>query len=238
MANKWRTFSYSARQDQLHRVRRMVFLALGFFLFYLLLTTFGFFNKALNTSSMEPGLRAGDRMIFGSRLIFRLLPDEAARFQLNRGDIVLVDMAEGETPLLRSLLDPVVRFFTAQQLDITGRTERQFVKRIIGLPGDQISMTGFVIRVKPADSPYILTEYELSRRPYDLTIPQGPALWDESLPFSGTLGSIVLGEQECFVLSDDRSNTNDSRTWGVLPLDCIVGTALFRYWPLNRIGLP
>jgi signal peptidase I len=65
-----------------------------------------------------------------------------------------------------------------------------------------------------------------------------PALWDESLPFSGNMDRIVLGENECFVLSDDRSNTNDSRTWGPVSLDIIVGKALFRYWPLNRIGLP
>jgi signal peptidase I len=49
---------------------------------------------------------------------------------------------------------------------------------------------------------------------------------------------IVLGEDECFVLSDDRRNTNDSRTWGPIPLDFIAGKALFRYGPLTRLGWP
>jgi signal peptidase I len=99
-------------------------------------------------------------------------------------------------------------------------------------------MTNFVIRVKPAGSSYGLTEFELADRPYDVTIPQIPALWDESLPFSGYMDRIVLGEDECFVLSDDRSNTNDSRTWGAIPLDFIAGKVLFRYWPVTRLGRP
>jgi len=46
----------------------------------------------------------------------------------------------------------------------------------------------------------------------------------------------VLGEDECFVLSDDRSNTNDSRTWGPIPVSSVTGRALLRYWPLTRAG--
>jgi signal peptidase I len=49
---------------------------------------------------------------------------------------------------------------------------------------------------------------------------------------------MVLGEGEYFVLSDDRSNTNDSRTWGAVPIDFIAGKALFRYWPVTRLGRP
>jgi signal peptidase I len=99
-------------------------------------------------------------------------------------------------------------------------------------------MTNFVLRIKPRDESYSFTEFELSEHPYNVTIPQVPALWDESLPFSGNMERIVLGEDECFVLSDDRSNTNDSRTWGPIPVSLIAGKALFRYWPLNRLGLP
>jgi signal peptidase I len=65
-----------------------------------------------------------------------------------------------------------------------------------------------------------------------------PALWDESIPFSGNMDSLILGPGECFVISDDRSNTNDSRTWGPIPADLITGKAIFRYWPLTRIGRP
>jgi signal peptidase I len=95
-----------------------------------------------------------------------------------------------------------------------------------------------VLRLKPTGEDYALTEFELSDRPYIPTIPQVPALWDESIPFSGNMAARILGENECFVLSDDRSNTNDSRTWGPLPLDLVVGKILFRYWPLTKLGRP
>jgi signal peptidase I len=49
---------------------------------------------------------------------------------------------------------------------------------------------------------------------------------------------IILGEDECFVLSDDRSNTNDSRTWGPIPVHRLAGKVLFRYWPLTRLARP
>jgi signal peptidase I len=152
---------------------------------------------------------------------------------------VLVDIARGSSRgLIQPVLDTVVRFFTAQQFSFSGRTEQVYIKRVIGLPGDEITITNFVVRVKPAGGDYSFTEFELWDRPYSPNIPQVPALWDNSLPLSGSMETIVLGEDECFVLSDDRGNTNDSRTWGPIPMDYIAGRALFRFWPFTRIGLP
>ena len=136
------------------------------------------------------------------------------------------------------MLDGFIRFGTAQRLSLYHRNEHLYLKRVIGLPGDEISMTNFVIRVKPAGGSYSLTEFELAEKPYYPAIPQVPALWDESIPFSGNMDRIVLGEDQCFVVSDDRSNTNDSRTWGPVDAGMIRGRALFRCWPLTRIGPP
>jgi signal peptidase I len=116
------------------------------------------------------------------------------------------------------------------------KEEHLFVKRVIGLPGDEVLMTNFIIRVKAKESLYSLTEFEVTENDYTPTIPVIPALWDSSLPFSGNMDRIVLGENECFVLSDDRSNTNDSRTWGPVPIKNITGKALLCYWPLSRLG--
>jgi signal peptidase I len=99
-------------------------------------------------------------------------------------------------------------------------------------------MDNYVVRVKIKGSEYSLTEFEVTEQDYTPDIPQMPALWDSSLPFSGDMDTIVLGDNECFVLSDDRSNTNDSRTWGPVPIKNIAGKALFRYWPFTRLGRP
>ena len=242
MFSKWRKYSYAAQKDQRHQIWWILLWFLAFFVFYTVLTTFFFSTRVLDNETMQPGLRSGDRFIFSSNKIYTFLAakdliGDAPPFR--RGNIVLVDMSLRENPgNVRSTLDILLRFFTLQRVSLFDRREHYYVKRVIGLPGDEISMTNYVLRLKPAGGNYALTEFELSDRPYVPTIPQIPALWDESIPFSGTMEKRILGENECFVLSDDRSTTNDSRTWGPVPVDIVVGKALFRYWPLNKLGRP
>jgi signal peptidase I len=240
MFDKWRKYSYASQKKQRHRVGRFFLGVFLFFLLYLFLTTFIFSMRELENETMQPGLHGGDRFVFSSFMIHGFLPDIDLLNQslpVRRGNIVLIDMAFfEERSILTSILDGGLRFFTVQKISLADREKDFYIKRVIGFPGDEITMTNFVLRVRPAGEQYSLTEFELSESPYDVTIPQVPALWDSSIPFSGNMDRIVLGENECFVLSDDRSNTNDSRTWGPIPVDSIVGKALFRYWPLNRMG--
>ena len=198
--------------------------------------------RVLENETMAPNLRTGERFIFSSYSIYSVIPGldlENGPLPFSRGSVVLVDMFRGEKPgFFYSTLDGALRFFTAQRLSLIEQNEHLFMKRIIGLPGDEITMTNFVIRVKAKGSAYSLTEFEVTDNDYTLDLPQLPALWDSSLPFSGNMDRIILGDNECFVLSDDRSNTNDSRTWGPVPVKNISGKALFRYWPFNRVGRP
>jgi len=247
MFSKGRRYSYTDQKTHRHRIRWVVFGILIFFLLYYSLTSLVFSMRVLENNTMAPNLRAGERFIFSSYAVFSLVPWldlEKGTLPFRRGNIVLIDMfKEKDEGFFPGVLDGVVRFFTAQRLslmDQPGRrsAEQSFVKRVIGLPGDEISMTNYVVRVKARGSAYSLTEFEVSDQDYTTDIPQLPALWDSSLPLSGNMDTIVLGEHECFVLSDDRSNTNDSRTWGPVPVKNISGKALFRYWPLNRLGRP
>lgn len=239
---KGRNFSYTDQKNQRHRIRRILLGVFFFFLVYSSFTSLIFSIRVLENEVMAPNLRPGERFVFSSYNIYSMIPGldfEKGPFPLRRGNIVLADMYKGEKPgIIQSIFDSVIRFFTAQQISLIDQKEYLFVKRVIGLPGDEITMTNFVIRVKAKDSAYSLTEFEVTEQNYILEIPQMPALWDASLPFSGNMDSIVLGENECFVLSDDRSNTNDSRTWGPVPVKNITGKALFRYWPFTRLGRP
>ena len=240
--NKSLQYSYAAQKHERHRLLRIVFWLLGFFVLYNLVTSFLFSIWVLENGTMQPGLVPGDRLVFVSSAIPSLLADinlmdKALPF--NRGNIVLVDTGRKEQRKWpRRILDGIVRFCTANRVSLYGAEEHLYLKRVIGLPGDEITMTNFVLRVKSAGSSYSLTEFELSEKPYYPAIPHVPALWDESIPFSGNMDRIILGEDECFVISDDRSNTNDSRTWGPVNTDLIVGRAVFRFWPLKRIGRP
>jgi signal peptidase I len=242
MFDKWRKYSYAAQKNQRHRLRWILVWFLAFFLIYNVLGSLFFSMRVLENDTMQPGLRAGERFIFSSFAVPSFLAGISVQnrsFPCKRGNIVLVDMArEKNRNFLLRLLDEGIRFFTAQRMSLDGGEEHLYIKRVIGFPGDEITMTNFVLRVKPRGSSYSLTEFELSEKPYDVNSPQVPALWDESIPFSGHMDRIVLGDDECFVLSDDRSNTNDSRTWGPVPLSLIGGKALFRYWPFTRLGRP
>ncbi|MDR1956999.1 MAG: signal peptidase I [Treponema sp.] len=239
MFDKWRRYSYAAQKTQRSKLRRFLFVFLILYVLYNSLTFFFFSMRVLKNDTMQPGLHAGDRFVFSSFAIHRLLSDAnvpGKSLPFKRGNIVLVDISLREKRnIVIPVLDGVLRFFTAQQVSLTGE-EGQYLKRVIGLPGDEITMTNYVLQVKPGDSSYRLTEFELSENPYDVAIPQVPALWDESIPFSGAMDRIVLKDNECFVLSDDRSSTNDSRTWGPVELELVTGKALFRYWPFTRLG--
>ncbi|GHV61062.1 signal peptidase I [Spirochaetia bacterium] len=242
MFDKWRKYSYAAQKSQRHRLRWVLLWVLIFFVIYNALTSFFFSMWVLENDTMQPGLHAGDRLIFSSYVVSALLADlntSGQSIPFKRGNILLIDMSLREAPPLPArILDGAVRFFTAQRISLADREDHLYLKRVIGLPGDEITMTNFVLRIREKGSSYTLTEFELSERPYVPTIPQVPALWDESIPFSGDMERIILGEDEYFVLSDDRSNTNDSRTWGPVPVELVTGQALFRYWPVSRIGRP
>jgi signal peptidase I len=239
MFDRWRRYSYAAQKKERHRIWWILLWVFIFFIIYTSFTSLVFSIRVLENETMQPGLQKGDRFIFSSYRIYSFFPKQDKTGLLRRGNIVLVDKSLGKKQSIFFVaLDSVVRFFTAQRFGLGQGEEDQFIKRVIGLPGDEITMINFVIRVKPRGELYSFTEFELWDRPYESKIPAIPALWDTSLPFSGNMEKIILGVDECFVLSDDRSNTNDSRTWGPVPLSLIAGKALFRYWPFTRLGIP
>jgi len=234
--------SYMAQKREQHKLLRQASVLLVLFLVYSVVTSFLFSVWVMRNDTMQPGLLAGDRFIVLSSAIPHLFAEmrqsgDAVPFK--RGSIVLIDsMRPEDRSWYLAMLDRIVRFFTAQQVSIFRTEEHLYMKRLVALPGDEIYINNFVLRIRPAGSSYILTEFELSDRKYDPNIPQVPALWDESLPFSGSMDTMVLGPGEYFVISDDRSNTGDSRTWGPIAAREIIGRPVFRFWPIARIGQP
>jgi len=91
---------------------------------------------------------------------------------------------------------------------------RDFIKRIIGLPGENVEVRG----------EHIFINDEELKEPYALH--QGNYAW----------GPQILGEDEYFVLGDNRDSSSDSHTWGPVPTDAIVGKAWISYWPPNHLG--
>jgi signal peptidase I len=239
MFGKWQKYSYAAQKQQRNRILMILFWLAGICFLYTIITAFFFSVWTIQTDSMNPSLESGDRLMVFPYKFYHLLP-ESAQSPFTRGQLVVVDTSfQEKNNIFLEVCDSVVRFVTAQKISILNRRDSIFMKRVIGLPGDEISMTEFVLKIKPADESFYFSEYELSSESskiYETLPPKVSDLWDSSLPFSGNMDPILLAENEYFVLSDDRSNTNDSRTWGAVAADAIRGKAYFRFWPFNRFG--
>ncbi|MCL2193396.1 MAG: signal peptidase I [Treponema sp.] len=243
--NKSLQYSVAAQKRERYKLLRIVFTLLILFILYNTIHTFLFSVWVIRNDSMQPSFRTGDRfLVISSTLpfLFSELRRGEGAVPYNRGSVVLIDKSragpDGNRNPFILFLDSFVRFFTAQQVSVFGRAENLYIKRLIALPGDEVNMVNFVMRVRPAGDTFALTEFELANRPYYPTIPQVPALWDITLPLSGNMESIQLGPGECFVMSDDRGSTADSRTWGPICTRSIIGRPVLRFWPPARIGFP
>jgi signal peptidase I len=91
-----------------------------------------------------------------------------------------------------------------------------FVKRLVGTPGDRLAMTRGVLRVngQPVDEPYV-----------------------NGGPPGRNFAERTLGADEYFMMGDNRGQSCDSRVWGPVNRDDLIGPVFAVYWPLTRLGL-
>jgi signal peptidase I len=97
-----------------------------------------------------------------------------------------------------------------------------FIKRIIGLPGETVKINDnqITIEKKDGNQGFILDESSYLKNV--------PSMGQEIL---------VLKEDEYFVLGDNRSASFDSRRWGALPREDIIGKVWIKAWPISQAGL-
>lgn len=97
-------------------------------------------------------------------------------------------------------------------------SSQTFIKRVVGLPGDRISIhNGHVIRNGVAEKdPYVV-----------------PCGGGDACDFPGT---ITIPPDDYYMMGDNRPDSEDSRFWGPVPKAWIIGKAFFTYWPPDRLG--
>lgn len=95
--------------------------------------------------------------------------------------------------------------------------DEDYIKRIIGLPGDNLDIHNGTVFIngKPLVEQYPINE----------------------IPPSSTYGPVVIEPDHLFVMGDNRPQSQDSRSFGQLSEDLIVGKAWVRVWPFNKFGI-
>jgi signal peptidase I len=107
-----------------------------------------------------------------------------------------------------------------------GESNTPFIKRVIGEPGDTVEIRddGLVyVNDVALEEPYLFAD-EIDGVPQPTTPPLEQSSW-------------TVPEGELFLMGDHRANSADSRTFGSVPVDRIVGRAWLRYWPLDTFEI-
>ena len=159
--------------------------------------------------SMVPTLAIGQRVLTN-----RLNTDPSL------GDIVVFHPPTGADPAEPVCGNPAQGTDRAQACDapVPRESTQTFIKRVVGLPGDRISI----------DDGHVIRNGVEEKAPYAKPCGGGP-----NCNFPRT---ITVPPGEYFMMGDNRGESDDSRFWGPVPQKWIIGVAFFTYWPPDRIG--
>ncbi len=160
-------------------------------------------NFRVEGSSMRPTIVEGQYLLVNKLVYFNLNPRDV------RSVLAFSSSAKAER---------VYPFHAPERKDVIifhfpRDPSRDFVKRVIGLPGDTIEIDDGEVFINGTklDEPYITRSG------------------------SGDMKPLTVGEDAYFVMGDNRRASNDSRDWGTVPTANIVGRAWVSYWPLDRL---
>ena len=173
----------------------------------ILIKTFLFQAFYIPSGSMENTLEVNDRVLV-NKLAYQV-------GDIQRGDVIVFDDPRGgfgqadETVVdsaLRNLLESIG----------LSAPRSEFIKRVIGLPGETVEGRDGVVTIDgvPLDEPY---------------------LKDPSAPIA-PFGPIKVPSHALFVMGDNRSESQDSRFFGPIPTEDVVGNAFVIIWPPSRWG--
>lgn len=126
---------------------------------------------------------------------------------IDRGDVIVFP-APGNPAYCEELYKNLFKWV------IEGNGCQDYIKRVIGLPGDTVEIRGGNVFVNGVmiNEPYI------------------------NMPPSRDHSKMVVPQGMVYVMGDNRNNSSDSRQWGPAPIDDIIGKAVFKYWPFENFG--
>jgi signal peptidase I len=171
-------------------------------IFVLVFTSYIAQATQVPTESMKPTILVGDHF-FLDKLAFPANYPEAIRSFLPRRSIERGDIVAFKSPTDGNI---------------------PFVKRIVGLPGDTVELRNKELYIDDQlmDEPYKIH--------VDSTTYSADSWTPEELKIRDNYGPVTVPPDSYFVMGDNRDNSNDSRYWGFINRDEIIGRPLFVYW--------
>jgi signal peptidase I len=152
------------------------------------------------TGSMENNLLIGDHLLV-NKFVFGPTP-----LAIGRAVLPVRDLRRGDIVVFKYPDEP----------------ERDFIKRVIGLPGETVELRNKKVYIngQPLDEPYV----------HFLTPPSSEYQEVTSIDVRENFRPVTVPSNQYFVMGDNRDNSQDSRYWGFLPRDNVKGKALLIYW--------
>ena len=167
----------------------------------LFVRTFVFQAFKIPTGSMKPNLLVGDHLIV-NKFIFA-----PTRFAFERALLPMRPIERGDIVVFKFPEEP----------------ERDFIKRVIGLPGDTLELKNQTVSINGQ----ALTE------PYAHYLFPPAAEGQMNGDLRRKYGPVTVPDGHYFMMGDNRDDSQDSRFWGFLPQSYVKGRALFIYWSFD-----
>ncbi len=170
-----------------------------------IIKTFLFQAFYIPSSSMEDTLQINDRVLV-NKVVYKL-------GDISRGDVIVLD---DPRPGFEQAPEDAVASATRNLLESIGLStpQSEFIKRVIGLPGDVVRASNGDLLVNG------VAQVEPYRKHPEQPIPD--------------FGPVVVPDGKLFVMGDNRSESQDSRYFGPIPMDDVVGKAFVIIWPPSR----
>lgn len=159
------------------------------------------------SESMLPTIHINDRVIVNKLAYLRGDPQP--------GDVVVfLNPSLTEEQLRETIPEAVIRS-VLEAVGVRSRPEEDLIKRVVAVEGQTVAV----------NDGYLVIDGEPQREAY---------LNEQAI--RGTFGPETVPDDHVFVMGDNRNSSLDSRSFGPVPVDEIIGEAFLRIWPLDRIG--
>lgn len=230
-------YSFARKKEIQRKVSYVVIVFLVLCVVIQLINLFVIFPVRVQTTAMTPEYPE-DSLVFvapyspAKPLFFQ-------RYHIERGSVVFITQTSGSNAsFAEKTIHYLVQFFSFRQASVLEPDNEisgvPSLRRVVGLPGDTLYMKDYVLYVKPAGDAHFLTEFEVADRNYEIATET--MAHDLEIGVTGNFGELTLGDDEYFVLADERVNSLDSRLYGPVKADRITGKALLRYFPFDAFS--